>query len=126
MNDLLKALEQKAKTAFEIHLEVEKAYDYHVSLDKVLRQKIPDKKWVSLEDVKEFYLAKEHSLRKQFQDLIDTIPIEMEKVGRKYEVYSIGTKKQWIEWLVKYNHVFDETDFLSEERTSTKKTGDQK
>jgi len=53
--------------------------------------------------------VKEQALRKQFQELFDTIPIEMEKVGRKYEVYSIGTKKAWIDWLVKYAQVSDET-----------------
>ena len=42
-------------------------------------------------------------IREHIKNLFDTIPIEMEKVGRKYEVYSIGTKKQWIEWFIKYD-----------------------
>lgn len=58
--------------------------------------------------------AKELSLRKQFQDLIDAIPFDMMKVGRKYEVYSVGTKKQWIEWLVRYNQILDAVPGLSE------------
>ncbi len=49
--------------------------------------------------------GKEASLRKQFIDLIDDIPIDMQKVGENYEVYSVGTKKQWIDWLVHYNKV---------------------
>ena len=44
-------------------------------------------------------------IRKHIKNLFDTIPIEMEKVGRKYEVYSIGTKKQWIEWFIKYSEL---------------------
>jgi hypothetical protein len=75
----------------------------------------------------ELSLAKERSLRKQFQDLIDALPIEMQKVGRKYEVYSVGTKKQWIQWLVQYNQIlngFDETftksfeDLVSKAKTT--------
>jgi hypothetical protein len=50
--------------------------------------------------------------RNQLSDLIDSIPIDLEKVGSKYECYSIGTKKQWTEWFVRYNLILQGKELL--------------
>ena len=44
-------------------------------------------------------------LREQWKNLVDSIPIDMQKVGRRFEVYSLGTKRQWVDWLVRYNQM---------------------
>jgi hypothetical protein len=83
--------------------------------------------WIQVDEVKRFFgeafsakgffsaFQKEydkpvHPSRKQLSALIDSIPIDLQKVGRKYECYSIGTKKQWIEWIVKYNELLSGSD----------------
>jgi hypothetical protein len=48
----LSALIEKAKTGWEIYKQVDNTYDYHFPMDKELRQKIPDDKWVSVDDLK--------------------------------------------------------------------------
>jgi len=74
-----------AKTSTWIHNEL-----YYTNSD-------PQEKWVSLGLVQE--------LQEQWKGLIDSIPIDMQKVGRRYECYSVGAKKQWIDWFVRYNQI---------------------
>ena len=68
-------------------------------------------------------------LREQWKDLIDNIPMDMQKVRDNYEVYSVGTKKQWVDWFVRYNQVLGAEglrEVLGSEKEDNKKEGDEK
>lgn len=45
---------EKAKTGWNIRLEVNQAYDYKFPMEASVRQAIPGKQWVSVDDLKQW------------------------------------------------------------------------
>ena len=110
--DLQKVLDRRPKpTDSEFAVKID-AITFHKGIDKTTWEKA-ENEWY--QDLKSLFasfrveydnqVVKERSLRKQFKDLIDIIPLDMEKVGENYEVYSIGSKNQWVEWFLRYNQI---------------------
>jgi len=107
-------MSEKEKTDFEKLVATAKTLQYYI-VDYLLESCVFDKtgnitdslseaEWGIIDSAMET-LSLVLGLQEQWKDLIDDIPMDMQKVGENYEVYSVGTKKQWVDWLVRCNKI---------------------